>query len=164
MKKEDGEINREIVLSTLLRNLVNSSTASLTGCINLNNDVEKGLIKEGKYYIQVCRKITINGKNDHYELIIADKSAGNKKKMVVLIADGFESELVEMDSSGMRENVIIDLNFGGRRWEGEELNGKPFGFGCEYSEEDNLVYEGFVFEERKFVLVRNGMMMEITIV
>ena len=29
------------------------------------------------------------------------------------------------------------------------MNGKPFGFGCEYSEEGNLVYEGFVFEGKK---------------
>ena len=54
-----------------------------------------------------------------------------------------------MDCSGMKENVIIDLNEGGRRWEGGELNGKPFGFGCKYSEEGNLVYEGFVFEGKK---------------
>ena len=64
-------------------------------------------------------------------------------------ADGLESELIEMDCSGMRENEIIDLNEEGRRWEGGELNGKPFGFGREYSEEGNLVYEGFVFEGKK---------------
>ena len=69
--------------------------------------------------------------------------------MAVLNADGVDSELVEMDCSGMRENVIIDLNEEGRRWEGGELNGKPFGFGREYSEDDNLVYEGFVFEGMK---------------
>ena len=43
--------------------------------------------------------------------------------MAVLTAKSFESELVEMDCSGMRENVIIDLNEEGRRWEGGELNG-----------------------------------------
>ena len=66
-----------------------------------------------------------------------------------LTANGLESELIEMDSSGMKENEIIDLNREGRRWEGGELNGKPFGFGREYSEEGNLVYEGFVFEGKK---------------
>ena len=69
--------------------------------------------------------------------------------MTVLTADGIDSELIEMDSSEMRENEIIDLNEEGRRWEGGELNGKPFGFGREYSEEGNLVYEGFVFEGKK---------------
>ena len=50
----------------------------------------------------------------YYELIIADKSDGNKK-MAVLTAESVDSELVEMDCSGMRENVIIDLNEEGRR-------------------------------------------------
>ena len=69
--------------------------------------------------------------------------------MTVLTADGLESELIEMDSSRMKENEIIDLNVEGRRWEGGELNGKPFGFGCEYSEDGNLAYEGFVFEGKR---------------
>ena len=63
--------------------------------------------------------------------------------MTVLTAERIESELFEMDCSGMKEDAIIDLNEEGRRWEGGELNGKPFGFGREYSEKDNLVYEVF---------------------
>ena len=82
------------------------------------------------------------------KLGIAEFSESNKQ-MALLTADGIESELVELDCSGMRENEIIDLNEEGRRWEGGEWNGKPFGFGCEYSEEGNLVYEGFVFEGKK---------------
>ena len=69
--------------------------------------------------------------------------------MAVFTAESLDSELIEMDCSGMRDNVIIDLNSEGRRWEGGELNSKPFGFGREYSENDNLVYEGFVFEGKK---------------
>ena len=88
------------------------------------------------------------GKSTWYRLIVADNSDDNKR-MAVLFAKNIEGKLIEMDCSGMREDVIIDLNFGGRRWEGEELNGKPFGFGCEYSEDGNLVYEGFVFEGMK---------------
>ena len=49
----------------------------------------------------------------------------------------------------MKENMIIDLNRDGRRWEGGELNGKPFGFGFEYSEKGNLVNEGFVFKGKR---------------
>jgi len=44
-------------------------------------------------------------------MIIADNS-NRKKRIAVLTAECFESELIEMDSSGMRENVIIDLNYG----------------------------------------------------
>ena len=98
-----------------------------------------------------------NNDNDitfsHYELIIAEHSNINNgngnNRMFVYNAKSVKSELIEMACSGMRENVIIDLNFGGRRWEGGELNGKPFGFGYEYSEDDNLVYEGFMYEGMK---------------
>ena len=82
-----------------------------------------------------------DGELYHYELILADNNSdGNgKKRMIVLTAESFESELIEMACSGMKENAIIDLNREGRRWEGCELNGKPFGFGQEYSEKGNLV-------------------------
>ena len=60
-----------------------------------------------------------NGGIVYYELIIADNPDDDKKKMIVLTAESVDSELVEMDCSGMRENVIIDLNEEGRRWEEE---------------------------------------------
>ena len=129
--------------------LKNSSIHSTSYSDLKHSDIIAGLfVKDNQYYLQLTVKRNENDEFDHYELIIADKSDSNKK-MTVLTADGLESELIEMDSSGMRENVIIDLNEEGRRWEGGELNGKPFGFGCEYSEEGNLVYEGFVFEGKK---------------
>ena len=102
----------------------------------------------GDYHIQLCQVIIKKDETAYYELIIADNSDG-EKRMTVFTAESLDSELVEMDCSGMREDVIIDLNREGRRWEGGELNGKPFGFGQEYSEDDNLVYEGFVFEGMK---------------
>ena len=94
----------------------------------------------------MSRKRNENDEFPHYELIIADNNSEGKKRMTVLTAKSLESELIEMDCSGMKEDMIIDLNREGRRWEGGELNGKPFGFGVEYSEEGNLVYEGFEFE------------------
>ena len=48
-------------------------------------------------------------------------------------------------------------------WEGCELNSKPFGFGLEDNEEDNLMYEGFVFEGKKVCVGKNGMSMNITV-
>ena len=141
-----------IVLSSLLRFHSSNSSVSSAGYVNLKNGDGNGdgdgLFEIDHFHIQTSRRINEDGEFSHYELIIADNS-DDKKRMAVLTADSVESELVEMDCSGMRENVIIDLNFGGRRWEGGELNGKPFGFGYEYSENDNLVYEGFVFEGKK---------------
>ena len=115
--------------------------------VNLRKNVI--MFRMDNYHIQFERK-QMNGMFSKYVIIVADNSDGNKKKrMAVLTAESVDSELREMDCSGMRENVIIDLNEEGRRWEGGELDGKPFGFGFEYSEDGNLVYEGFVFEGMK---------------
>ena len=43
------------------------------------------------------------------------------------------------------------------------MNGKPFGFGFEYSDESNLVYEGFLFEGKKVCIGKEWNDDEITI-
>ena len=139
-------------LSTFLNVFIDkkvNGTNSNWNCTKNNCTNERVLFYADDYFMQLCRKMGENGEFDHYELIVADNSDGKKKRMAVLTAESVDSELVEMDCSGMRENMIIDLNEEGRRWEGGELNGKPFGFGYEYSEDGNLVYEGFVFEGMK---------------
>ena len=144
-------------LSAMLQLLTSNIFIHKTVYINLQNmDMANGLFVVDHYFMQFSQKRREEkndkkGEMDYYEMIIAENSDenGNKKRMAVLTAKSVESELVEMDCSGMRENVIIDLSREGRRWEGGELNGKPFGFGREYSENDNLVYEGFVFEGTK---------------
>ena len=144
-------IGSRVSLSTFFQLISNPSTLS-TFSINLRKKVYESVVIEvnNYFHIQMSRR-NENGEFSHYELIIADNNLdeNGKKRMVVLTAESVESELIEMDCSGMKENVIIDLNREGRRWEGGELNGKPFGFGLEYSENDNLVYEGFVFEGKK---------------
>ena len=144
------DIRRGVVLQDFLRSIVNHPSIRKTGYFNIqNNLIVNGLCATDNYRIQLDISWSENNCFSHCELIIADNSDSNKKRMAVLTAKSLESELVEMDTSGMRENVIIDLNREGRRWEGGELNGKPFGFGREYSEDDNLVYEGFVYEGMK---------------
>ena len=141
-----------IVFSSLLHSILSNPFVCKSAYIDLKmlSDNEYGLFAIRDYFrVQMCCRKNENGEFDYYEFIIADKSDGKKKRMAVSTADRIESELIEMDSSGLKENEIIDLNVEGRRWEGGELNGKPFGFGCEYSEEGNLVYEGFVFEGKK---------------
>ena len=143
--------DKRTILYEFLLSVSTNTSIHKTSYVNLQNNGKGSFLFElgNNYQIQCSEKRNENGNTDHYELIVADNSDSEKKKMAVLTAESVESELVEMDSSGMRENVIIDLNREGRRWEGGELNGKPFGFGHEYSEEGNLVYEGFVFEGRK---------------
>ena len=137
-------------LLLVLEVLLNNPAVYSTTYTAVENRMDGGGVFEmNNYHIQMRRRINENGEFSHYELIVAEYSDGKKKRMAVLTAKSLDSELVEMDCSGMIENVIIDLNREGRHWEGGELNGKPFGFGYEYSEDGNLVYEGFVFEGKK---------------
>lgn len=41
------------------------------------------------------------------------------------------------------KNCILDLNYNGRRWEGDLWNGKPFGFGCFYNDLNHITYKGY---------------------
>ena len=43
----------------------------------------------------------------------------------------------------------LDMSDKGERWEGGVLNSKPFGFGCYFDENNNLIYRGFVYEGKK---------------
>ena len=149
----DEEVTEEgVTLLTKLQSMMNDPSIYSACSINLQEKTcENSLFEVNNHlFIQTSRRINENGQFSCYELIIADNSDDNgKKRMAVLTAESVESELVELDWNEMMEDVIIDLNREGRRWEGGELNGKPFGFGCEYSENDNLVYEGFMFEGMK---------------
>ena len=110
----------------------------------LENSNISGLLTIDTYYIQLNRNVS-EQRLPLYTLVIADATRDHEQ-MLVLTANSLESELVEVDCSELRENAVLTLSKEGRRWEGGELNGKPFGFGQEYSENDNLVYEGFVYE------------------
>ena len=55
----------------------------------------------------------------------------------------------EISLDGLKHHDIIDLNENGDRWEGDSLNGNPFGYGCLYNSENQLIYSGFIFEGLK---------------
>ena len=59
------------------------------------------------------------------------------------------SEWNEMNLNNLQRCDTVDLNENGDRWEGDSLNGIPFGYGCEYNSENQLIYKGFVFEGMK---------------
>ena len=145
------ELSSGMTLNTLVEIMIKLNTYSNLS-LNLTNgevDFQNGITQIDNYTIQTSTKPSNRNNNDKlidHEVIIVDV---DKKEMTVLMSPNKSSLFIEMDSSGMKENEIIDLNREGRRWEGGELNGKPFGFGCEYSEEGNLIYEGFVFEGKK---------------
>ena len=110
----------------------------------LENSNTSGLITIDNYYIQLNRQVSVFGL-PLYTLIIAD-TIRDHEHLLILNADSLNGELVEVNCSELRENAIITLNRDGSRWEGGVLHDKPFGFGQEYSADDNLVYEGFMYE------------------
>ena len=56
---------------------------------------------------------------------------------------------IEMNLSNLKRCDIVDLNENGERGEGDSLEGIPFGYGCVYNSENQLIYKGFVFEGMK---------------
>ena len=59
------------------------------------------------------------------------------------------SKWIELDLNGLNKGVTIDLSEQGERWEGDSLNGVPFGYGCIYNSSNQLIYKGFIFEGMK---------------
>ena len=59
------------------------------------------------------------------------------------------SDWGELNLDELQKRVTIDLSEKGDRWEGDSLYGIPFGYGCIYDDENQLVYKGFLYEEKK---------------
>ena len=45
--------------------------------------------------------------------------------------------------SGVEHKRVLDLSDDGERWEGDVLNGQPYGWGVLYDSENRMAYEGF---------------------
>ena len=73
----------------------------------------------------------------------------NEKWMKVKSRVEEYSEWNELNLNGLKNHDILDLNENGDRWEGDSLEGIPFGYGCEYNSDNQLIYKGFVFEGMK---------------
>ena len=64
----------------------------------------------------------------------------------VIMADVKNRRLLrveDVDLSKVEHNEIVDMSVDGDRWEGDVLNGEPFGWGVLYDKDSNVVYEGF---------------------
>ena len=55
----------------------------------------------------------------------------------------------EINLDRLQAGITIDLNENGDRWEGDSLNGFPFGYRYVYDSENQLIYKGFLFEGMK---------------
>ena len=49
----------------------------------------------------------------------------------------------------LKRDDVIALSDNGDRWEGDSLNGLPFGYGCVCNSEKKIIYKGFMFEGKK---------------
>ena len=65
-----------------------------------------------------------------------EKIVVNREKKELLYSEG-------VDVSGMKHNEILDLSVDGDRWEGDVLNGNPYGWGVLFDKRNRMVYEGF---------------------
>ena len=78
--------------------------------------------------------------------IICDK---DDKWMKVRERREESEEWNEINLDELKHHDVIDLNEKGDRWEGDSLNGNPYGYGCIYNSENQLIYSGFIFEVMK---------------
>ena len=60
-----------------------------------------------------------------------------------------DREWTEINMDGFIQGVTIDLNEKGNRWDGDSLNNSPFGYGCIYNSENQIIYKGFMFKGMK---------------
>ena len=73
----------------------------------------------------------------------------DEKWMTVKVRNTTEENVIEVDLSELKKGVVVDLDGRGTRWEGDYLNGCPFGYGCIFNEENYIMYKGFMFEGKK---------------
>ena len=74
---------------------------------------------------------------------------GSEKR--VIVADVKNRRLLRVgyvDLSEIKHNEIVDMSVDGDRWEGDVLNGVPFGWGVLYDKDNIRVYEGFCIGNR----------------
>ena len=83
--------------------------------------------------------------SDDVELIICNLDTF---QMCVVYWNEEDSIPVEISAHANHGHEIIDLSNEGDRWEGGELNGKPFGYGCLFDCDGYLVYEGYIYNNQ----------------
>ena len=99
------------------------------------------LLKQGSVYTQ--SELLANGVIREIVCDIDDKW------MRVTEMDEGSKERHEIDLSVLKYGVTVDLSENGERWEGIVLNGYPYGYGCLYNSENQLIYSGFIYEGLK---------------
>ena len=104
-------------------------------------------------YQQLC-KDTIKVKRDYvsynhqgfcwYHEGLVEKSASVVVELSVKRVVEVDRQLkMVLGVNGIEHNVVLNLNDDGERWEGDVLDGIPYGWGVVYDSENRMAYEGF---------------------
>ena len=109
----------------------------------------------GLYECQQLCKDTIKAQRDYVSLYnhmgfcwyhegIVEKSASVAVELSVKRVVEVDRQLKKvLGVNGIEHNVVLNLNDEGERWEGDVLDGIPYGWGVLYDSENRLAYEGF---------------------
>ena len=95
--------------------------------VRFNPGVSEDLVNMGIMELEGSILVEWSGK---------EKIVVNREKKELLYSEG-------VDVSEVKHNEILDLSVDGDRWEGDVLNGNPYGWGVLYDKRNRMVYEGF---------------------
>lgn len=86
-------------------------------------------------------------------------SKGNQYNSIIRLTCNLVEKTMIMEKNNKRieeinyyiiiKEAVVDLSDEGERWEGDLLNGFPFGYGYLYNAENELVYSGFMYQGEK---------------
>ena len=73
-----------------------------------------------------------------------------EEKWMKVKTRGIDSiEWEEMSLLELERGVVMEMDSDGQKWEGDCLNGHPFGFGSIITFDNVILYNGFIFEGKK---------------
>ena len=99
----------------------------------------------GNSYVEKVGTTYTHSKELLYNQIEIVQCDIGKKWMKVYTQNNYGEKRKEIELSNVKEGDTLDLNEKGKRWEGSSLNGYPFGYGKIFNEDNNVVYEGFMY-------------------
>ena len=109
-----------------------------------NKQYSLGLLKKNQL---------INKGNNVFEYVSVSKESNIK--VICNLTDNTTTLLRKLQDEDnfiedeIEKNVIKQISEDGSRWEGDWLNGFPFGFGSLFDGDGNRIYSGFMFEGKK---------------
>ena len=124
-----------LILNEMYERVSTNCNDSHTLYLNMNTGEIEGVLEMKSLYVQ------ITSWNRSISIVICEM---NTFEMNVILLD-MDGQIEVIQARNMQHDYIIDLNRGGRRWEGGIYDNQPCGYGCLYNEQDQLEYMGFMY-------------------